>query len=109
MNNNDERREQAGSILRRRRKLVYWSSLPFFMTAAAALLSRITAGRFPPIPFAVAGPAAMLIFLVTLAAHVLIWRCPVCEGYLGVVGSPKFCPKCGVRFDAGGAGRDGGT
>lgn len=80
---------------------------PFFITAASALPSRITAGRFPPIPFAVAGPAAMIIFPATFAAHVLIWRCPVCKSYLGVAGSPKFCPKCGVRFDARGPGQEG--
>jgi uncharacterized membrane protein (DUF485 family) len=94
----EERTRNVGEIVRRRKRLVVLSSIPFFVLAAVAILSRLTAGRFLGIPFSVAGPAAFATFLVTFAAHVIIWRCPACGGYLGFLGSSTFCPKCGTRF-----------
>jgi hypothetical protein len=90
-----------GAVFRRRKRLVGLSSLPFFVLAAVALLSRITSGRFLGIPFSIAGPLAYITFLVTFIAHIIIWRCPACEGYLGLAGSSRYCPKCGVRFGGG--------
>lgn len=97
--------EDFGAVYRRRKRLVNLTSIPFFILAAVALLSRATSGRFLGIPFSISGPVAYIMFLVTLVAHIIIWRCPACEGYLGLVGSSKFCPKCGARI-AGGRGAD---
>jgi hypothetical protein len=93
-----------GAVYHRRKRLVLLSSTPFFILAAVAILARITSGRFLGIPFSIAGPVAYITFLVTFVAHALIWRCPACEGYLGLAGSSKFCPKCGARI---GGGQDG--
>jgi hypothetical protein len=94
----EERTKDVGEMFRRRKRQVVLSSIPFFVLAAVALLSRLTAGRFLGIPFSIAGPVAFVTFLVTFVAHVMIWRCPACEGYLGLGGSSTFCPKCGTRF-----------
>jgi len=94
----EERTRNVGEIVRRRKKLVNLSSIPFFVLAAVAILSRLTAGRFLGIPFSIAGPLAFGTLLATFVVHVIIWRCPACGGYLGLVGSSKFCPKCGTRF-----------
>ncbi len=83
---------------RRRKRLVNLTSIPFFVLAAVALLSRLTSGRFLWIPFSIAGPIAYGTFLVTFAVHLLIWRCPVCKGYLGIVGPSRFCQRCGTRL-----------
>jgi hypothetical protein len=93
-----------GAAYRRRRRLVNLTSIPFFVLAAVALLSRITSGRFLGIPFSVAGPVAYITFLVSFVVHIIIWRCPACEGYLGLIGSSKFCPKCGARLGGGAEG-----
>jgi len=90
-----------GAVFRRRKRLVGLSSLPFFVLAAVALLSRITSGRFLGIPFSISGPLAYITFLVTFIAHIIIWRCPACEGYLGLAGSSGYCPKCGARLGGG--------
>ena len=97
----EERTTNVDKIVRKRKRLVNLSSIPFFALAALALISKITSGRFLGIPFSIAGPAAFVTFLVTFVAHTIIWRCPACERYLGLVGSTKFCPKCGTRFTGG--------
>jgi hypothetical protein len=99
MANPEEQKRNFAEDVRRRKRSVNLTSIPFFVLAAVALLSRITAGRFLGIPFSVAGPIAYGTFLVTLVMHIMIWRCPVCAGYLGLVGRVRFCPKCGIRFD----------
>ena len=101
MNDRNGRAGEIAETVRKRKKLVYLSSIPFFALAAVALFCRITSGRFLGIQFSLAGPAAMIVFLLTLILHVIIWRCPACEGYLGFVGSSKFCPKCGARLGCG--------
>lgn len=101
MTSPEERTKNAGGIVRRRKRLVGWTSIPFFFLAAVAILSRIISGRFLGIPFSIAGPLAYGTFLATFVVHVLIWRCPACEGTLGLVGSSTFCPKCGARFSGG--------
>src|SRR5512135_810094 len=88
-------------LVRKRKRLVSLTSIPFFVLAAVAVLSRMTSGRFLGIPFSIAGPVAYITFLATLVAHILIWRCPVCQSYLGLAGSSKFCPKCGARLNGG--------
>jgi hypothetical protein len=93
--------KNLGELVRKRKKLVGLTSIPFFVLAAVAVLSRMTAGRFLGIPFSIAGPVAYITFLATLVVHILIWRCPVCRGYLGLVGSSKFCPKCGTQLTGG--------
>ena len=30
--------------------------------------------------------------------EIIRWRCPASEGYLGLLESSKFCPKCGARL-----------
>jgi len=107
MNSPEERTKDLGGAYRKRKKLVSLSSVPFFVLAAVALLSRITSGRFLGIPFSIAGPVAFVTFLATFIAHVLIWRCPACGGYLGIVGSSKFCPKCGARLGGDTPGESG--
>ena len=97
----EDRTQNVGEIVRRRKRLVILSSIPFFALAALALISRIASGRFLGIPFSIAGPVAFVAFLVTFVAHAIIWRCPACEGYLGLLGSSKFCPKCGTRLTGG--------
>lgn len=97
-----------GAAYRKRKRLVELSSIPFFVLAAVAVLSRMTSGRFLGIPFATAGPLAYVTFLATFIFHILIWRCPACNGFLGLAGSPKFCPKCGTRM-GGGPGKDART
>jgi hypothetical protein len=87
-----------GAVYRRRKKLVNLTSIPFFVLAAVAVLSRITSGKFLGIRFSIAGPLAYFAFFITFVAHLIIWRCPACEGYLGLVGPSKFCPKCGARL-----------
>ena len=89
------------SAFRKRRRLVGLSSIPFFVLAAVAVLSRMTSGRFLGIPFATAGPLAYVTFLATFIFHILIWRCPACQGFLGLAGPPNFCPKCGTRIGGG--------
>jgi hypothetical protein len=86
-------------VFRRRKRMVNLTSIPFFILAAIALLARLTHGRFLAIPFSIAGPVAYAAFIVTFAVHAIIWRCPSCGGYLGLVASSKFCPKCGTRLD----------
>jgi hypothetical protein len=44
-----------------------------------------------------------LWILIAFIAFALVfslrnWRCPACHSYLGRDASPRFCPKCGVRF-----------
>jgi len=90
-----------GSAFRKRKRLLGLSSIPFFVLAAVAVLSRLTSGRFLGIRFSTAGPLAYVTFLATLIFHIFIWRCPACHGFLGLAGSSKFCPKCGVRIDGG--------
>jgi hypothetical protein len=101
MKNPEERTGELGRIVRRRKRLVYLTSIPFFALAAVALLARITSGRFLGVPFSIAGPLAYVTFLATFVAHVLIWRCPACDRYLGIVGASRFCPKCGASLDGG--------
>ena len=101
MKNPEERIKDVGEIFRKRKKWVLLTSVPFFVLAAVALLSRIASGRFLGIPFSIAGPVAYISFLATFVAHILIWRCPACDRYLGVVGSSVFCPKCGTRLNGG--------
>ena len=100
MNHSEGRTKKIGEIIRKRRRLVALSSIPFFVLAAVALLSRITSGRFLGIPFSVAGPVFYVVFLATLVFHILVWRCPACGAYLGLVTPTRFCPKCGIRFNA---------
>jgi predicted RNA-binding Zn-ribbon protein involved in translation (DUF1610 family) len=97
----EERTGELGKIVRRRKRLVLMTSMPFFAIAAVALLARITSGRFPGVPFSIAGPLAYVTFLATFVAHVLIWRCPACDRYLGIDYASRFCPKCGVSLDGG--------
>jgi uncharacterized membrane protein len=85
-------------VFRRRKRMVNLTFIPFFVLAAIALLARLTHGRFLAIPFSIAGPVAYAAFIVTLAVHVIIWRCPSCGGHLGLVARSKFCPKCGTRL-----------
>jgi len=85
-------------VFLRRKRMVNLTSIPFLVLAAIALLARLTHGRFLAIPFSIAGPVAYAAFIVTLAVHVIIWRCPSCGGYLGLVAPSKFCPKCGIRL-----------
>jgi uncharacterized membrane protein (DUF485 family) len=99
MANQEEQNRNLAEVVRKRKRFVTLSSIPFFVLAAVALLSRITAGRFLGIPFSVAGPLAYMTFLATLVLHIAVWRCPACNGHLGVVGRVRFCPKCGTRFD----------
>ena len=87
-------------IVRKRRRLAALSSIPFFIVAAVALLSRVTSGRFLGIPFSVAGPIFYGVLLATFVLHIFVWRCPACGVYLGVIGPNRYCPKCGIRFDA---------
>ncbi len=87
-------------IVRKRRRLAALSSIPFFVVAAVALLSKVTSGRFLGISFSVAGPIFYGVLLATLVLHILVWRCPACRAYLGFVAANRFCPKCGVRFEA---------
>jgi len=98
MENTAKSGADLGAVYRRRKRLINLTSIPFFVLAAVALLSRITSGRFLGIPFSVAGPLAYITFLVSFVLHIIIWRCPACEGYLGLVGSSRFCPKCGARL-----------
>jgi hypothetical protein len=100
MNHSEGQIQKYREIVRRRRRRVVLSSIPFFVLAAVALLSRITSGRFLVIPFSVAGPVFYVAFLATLVFHILVWRCPACGAYLGLVASTRFCPKCGIRFNA---------
>jgi hypothetical protein len=99
MSSSEDKNRNLAEIIRRRRRQITLTSIPFFVVAAVALLARITAGRFLGIPFSVAGPIFYIVFLATLVFHIVIWRCPACNAYLGLVGSSRFCPKCGVRFD----------
>ena len=108
MDTSFEPRRDFGVVFRRRKRLVNLSSIPFFVLAAVAVLSRMTSGRFLGIPFSIAGPLAYITFLATFVVHIIIWRCPACERYLGLVGSSKFCPKCGVRI-SGGPGEEAKT
>lgn len=100
--------EDPGAAYRKRKRLVELSSIPFFVLAAVAVLSRMTSGRFLGIPFTTAGPLAYVTFLATFIFHILIWRCPVCHGFLGLAGRSRFCPKCRTRID-GGPGEDART
>jgi len=100
MNHPEGRIQEYQKIILKRRRLVVLSSIPFFISAALALVSRITSGRFLGIPFSVAGPISYVVFLATLVFHILVWRCPACRAYLGFVAANRFCPKCGVRFKA---------
>lgn len=99
MNSFKGKKQNLAEIIRRRRRLIALTSIPFFVFATVALLARITAGRFLGIPFSVAGPIFYIVFLATLVFHIVLWRCPACNAYLGLVASSRFCPKCGVRFD----------
>jgi len=92
--------KDLGTAFLRRKRLVELTSIPFFVLAAVAVLSRIM-GRFLGIPFSIAGPIAYVAFLVTFVVHLVIWRCPSCERYLGLAGSSQFCPKCGIRLGGG--------
>jgi len=94
----EERTKDVGEIVSRRKRLVVLSSIPFFVLAGVAILSRLTGGRFLGISFSIAGPAAFVTFLVTFVVHAIIWRCPACDGYLGLLGPSTFCPKCGTRI-----------
>jgi hypothetical protein len=100
MNQTEGQIQKIGEIIRKRRRLVAVSSIPFSAFAAVALLSRITSGRFLGIPFSIAGPVFCAVFLATLVLHILVWRCPACRAYLGLVAASRFCPKCGIRFNA---------
>src|SRR5512137_1098485 len=99
MTNQEEQNREFAAVVRQRKRSVELTSIPFFVLAAVALLARIPSGRFPGISFSVAGPFAYVTFLVTLVLHIMIWRCPACNGYLGLVSRVRFCPKCGTRFD----------
>ena len=99
MNSSEGKNQNLAEIIRRRRRVTTLTSIPFFLFAAIALLARMTAGRFLGIPFSVAGPISYFVFLATLVFHIMVWRCPACNAYLGLVASSRFCPKCGVRFD----------
>ena len=101
MKNPSKRAGELGRIVRRRKRLVTLSSVPFFALAGVALLARTTSGRFLGVPFSIAGPLAYVTFLAAFIARVLIWRCPACDRYLGIVGASRFCPKCGAGLDGG--------
>jgi hypothetical protein len=101
MDTPEKPKRDLGTVFRRRKRLVYLSSIPFFVLAAVAVLARLTSGRFLGIPFSIAGPVAYATFFVTLVVHIIIWRCPACEGYLGLVAPSRFCPKCGTRLGGG--------
>lgn len=100
MNPPKSQSQEYPEIIRKRRRLITLSSIPFFVLAAVAFPARVTAGRFLGIPFSIASPVFYAVFLATLVFHVAVWRCPACGAYLGLVASSRFCPKCGVGFDA---------
>jgi hypothetical protein len=38
------------------------------------------------------------LFLVSLVALLVVWRCPGCGAYLGRDANPTGCLKCGAKF-----------
>jgi hypothetical protein len=43
-------------------------------------------------------PFIYLTMLAIIIAIAVIWRCPVCNGFLGDVFTTKYCSKCGFKF-----------
>ena len=54
-------------------------------------------GLYGSIPFVVA--IAIVIDVLTVVYARLAFRCPHCDGFLGILeGIHKFCPHCGKRI-----------
>ena len=60
----------------------------FFNDNAALLLYGLTARAWQLIILAV--------MLLLGAAMVLLWRCPACGRFLGIMRTPAACPRCGA-------------
>lgn len=43
-------------------------------------------------------PFVYLIMFGVIISIAFVWRCPVCNGYLGDVFSTRYCSKCGFKF-----------
>ena len=44
-------------------------------------------------------PFLYVIIIIFVAAIAQTWRCPSCKGILGDSFNPKYCSKCGLRFN----------
>ncbi len=95
----EEQKEHYRQEFRKRKQRRYISLVPFFTFAALAILSRLSSGGFLGIPFSVAGPLAYATLLVMVVFRIIDWRCPVCNSFLSLDASPKFCQKCGFKFN----------
>jgi hypothetical protein len=83
-------------LLRRRRRRQLWITVP-----AVGLFFVLAIGRFllvGALDWRLVVGLLALVGVLLLASHRL-WRCPVCERYLGEELWPASCPHCGVPFD----------
>lgn len=81
---------------RRRRNL---SLIPFFVAAGLAWIARLSPNGVLGVPFSIVGPVAWIVVLAVILYRILEWRCPACNGFMGLVDSPRYCPQCGFFFE----------
>jgi len=83
------------ALLRRRRRRQLWITVPAVGLYLVVAVGRIALRRAD---WTLIAGLLVLVGVLLLVSR-WIWRCPVCERYLGEELWPARCPHCGVPFE----------